>query len=198
MLRRIVSTCGRTVAAAVILLCVPVVALAQTETTEYYGLDAIGSVRIVFDPSGTVLARLDYAPFGRELTPSPNAPDGKFAGLFRDGEAGLDYAQARSYQVRTGRFSAPDPVYAGMFDPQKWNRYAYAGSNPVKNVDPTGKDWITVAALAGYNAYNSIPRFATDVTVSASMPGFTFGEGAQYMLGCWVSVTGLEHAYSIC
>ena len=42
-------------------------AAAQTETIEYYGTDAVGSVRIVFDASGTVLGRQDYEPFGREI-----------------------------------------------------------------------------------------------------------------------------------
>jgi RHS repeat-associated protein len=118
--------------------CAVTPAAAQTETVEYYGYDAIGSVRVVFDGAGNVLARLDYEPFGRELAPSPNAPDRKFAQLFRDGEAGLDYAQARSYQVRTGRFDAPDPVYAGLFEPQQWNRYAYAANRPLVFTDSTG------------------------------------------------------------
>jgi RHS repeat-associated protein len=89
-------------------------------------LDALGSVRVVFDASGTVLTRVDYTPFGAEVVPAAGLPDQRFAGLFRDPEAGLDYAQARMYQVRTGRFNRPDPVYAGMFDPQRWNRYSYA------------------------------------------------------------------------
>jgi hypothetical protein len=57
--------------AAVALVCRTAPAAAQTETTEYYGTDAVGSVRIVFYASGTVLARQDYGPFGQEiLSPS--------------------------------------------------------------------------------------------------------------------------------
>jgi len=126
--------------AFVALLVQPATAWAQSETVEYYGLDAIGSVRIVFDPSGNVLARLDYEPFGRQVSSSTNAPDRKFAGLFRDGEAGLDHAGARSYQLRTGRLSSLDPIYAGVFEPQRWNRYTYALNNPLRFVDPTGLD----------------------------------------------------------
>jgi hypothetical protein len=40
--------------------------------------------------------------------------------------------------VRTGRFTRPDPVYAGLFNPQRWNRYAYARNNPLRFVDPSG------------------------------------------------------------
>lgn len=53
-------------------------------------------------------------------------------------KSGCGYAQARSYQVRTGRFNAPDPVYAGRFEPQQWNRYTYAVSNPLSFTDPSG------------------------------------------------------------
>jgi RHS repeat-associated protein len=120
----------------------PAISLAQpapsSEVTEYYGLDAIGSVRIVFDGNGNVVARLDYAPFGREVSPAGNAPDRKFAQLFRDQEAGLDYAQARSYQVRTGRFNGPDPIYSGLLEPQRWNRYSYANNNSIRFIDPNG------------------------------------------------------------
>ncbi len=71
-------------------------------------------MRIVFDVNGNVVGRMDYGPFGEQVTIS-TVGHKSYAGLFRDGEAGLDYAEARSYQVRTGRFSAPDPVYAGLF-----------------------------------------------------------------------------------
>jgi RHS repeat-associated protein len=120
-------------------LVVPASAAAQSETVEYYATDQLGSVRVVFDANGTILARMDYKPFGQDLSGASGMPANRFANLFRDGEADLDYAQARSYQARTGRFNAPDPVYAGLFDPQQWNRYAYAGNSPLNFVDPTGE-----------------------------------------------------------
>ncbi len=109
---------------------------------EYYALDAIGSVRVVFNADGTVNGRMDYTPFGGELQPAVSLPPEAFAGLFRDPEAGLDHAQARSYQVRTGRFSTVDPIYAGLFDPQQWNRYAYALNSPGTYADPDGLEAI--------------------------------------------------------
>src|SRR3989304_9489738 len=81
---------------------------------------------------------MDYGPFGQELSPATALPDRRFAGLFRDGEAGLDHAQARSYQARTGRFSTVDPIYAGLFEPQRWNRYAYALNSPLSQTDASG------------------------------------------------------------
>ena len=49
----------------------PVGVSAHTEQIEYYALDAIGSVRVVFDASGAVIGRMDYAPFGEELSRDP-------------------------------------------------------------------------------------------------------------------------------
>jgi RHS repeat-associated protein len=69
--------------------------------------------------------------------------------LFRDAEAGLDYAEARSYQVPTARFNAPDPVYAGLFEPQLWNRYSYVSNNPLRFVDPRGTLQMAVSCGAG-------------------------------------------------
>jgi RHS repeat-associated protein len=117
---------------------VPARAAAQTETIEYYGLDALGSVRVVFTPAGSLVGRMDYGPFGDELYSGLFLPDQRFAALMRDGEAGLDYAQARSYQVRTGRFSRPDPMNGAAQSPQLWNRYAYVRNNPLRRTDPWG------------------------------------------------------------
>jgi RHS repeat-associated protein len=124
---------------------------------------------------------MDYAPFGGELSGGTKLPDQRFAGLFRDGEAGLDYAQARSYQVRTGRFSAPDPVYAGMFDPQQWNRYSYALNAPTGYTDRSGLSpidgffsWPLWATVAG-----SLDRPAGQ---QASLLGFGIGGEGFYAI----------------
>jgi RHS repeat-associated protein len=111
---------------------------AQTgETIEYYGIDAIGSVRVVFDPAGALIGRIDFTPFGEELAGASATPKERFAGLFRDGEAGLDYAQARMYQARTGRFITIDPKRSSL-EPQHNNRFGYALNNPLFFVDTAG------------------------------------------------------------
>ncbi len=95
-------------------------------------------MRVVFDENGNVKGRTDYTPFGVQLDPEVALPFERFGGLVRDGEAGLDHAQARSYQVRTGRFSRPDPVHWAVSNPQRLNRYAYALNSPLRFVDPEG------------------------------------------------------------
>ncbi|HVL69863.1 MAG TPA: RHS repeat-associated core domain-containing protein [Vicinamibacterales bacterium] len=124
---------------SVIWLLTPSALWAQTEVVEYYAVDTLGTVRVVFDQNGTVTSRRDYEPFGAPVTPVTSDPK-VWAGLFHDEESGLEYAQARMYRARIGRFLSVDPVQAGLFNPQKWNRYSYALSSPLTVVDPDGLD----------------------------------------------------------
>lgn len=53
-------------------------------------------MRIVFAPSGAVLGRQDYVPFGMDLLAGTGlSSEPRFAHLSRDEEAGLDYARTR-------------------------------------------------------------------------------------------------------
>ena len=61
----------------------------------------------------------------------------------RDNETGLDYFGARYYASTQGRFTGADPISLGidrLFDPQRFNRYAYVRNNPLAFTDPDGRD----------------------------------------------------------
>ncbi|MBI5085836.1 MAG: RHS repeat-associated core domain-containing protein, partial [Acidobacteria bacterium] len=91
-------------------------------------------------------------------------------GKERDGETGLDYFGARYYSGAQGRFTSPDPITVTpgrVADPQQLNLYAYARTNPLKYVDPTGmiidlsqqsdedgKKWAQIQALANQKDAN--------------------------------------------
>jgi RHS repeat-associated protein len=140
--------------------------------------DALGTPRIVQGKTGSLsdVTRHDYLPFGEELyvnmgtnsirsttmgygTGGTN--DGlrkKFTGYERDDETGLDFAQARYYSSRQGRFLSPDEFtggpdelfdfadiasdnptfYAEIEDPQSLNKYQYCYNSPLSNIDPDG------------------------------------------------------------
>lgn len=67
----------------------------------------------------------------------------RFTGYEKDDETGLDFAEARMYQNRHGRFTAVDPLLASAnaADPQTLNRYIYTGNNPVNYTDQSGLRW---------------------------------------------------------
>lgn len=140
--------------------------LVAGETVDYQGgrrhfsLDHLGNVRMITGQSGLAYGRHDYYPFGVEQTSSiqtyvnfnysPPEPM-KFAGHERDflglwGTENTDYLDdmhARYYNPNVGRFLSVDPVLDQKFGiphPQAWNRYYYVRNNPLKLVDPTGKN----------------------------------------------------------
>jgi RHS repeat-associated protein len=115
--------------------------------------DHLGSPRMTADKTGSLagIRRRDYLPFGEELsagTAGRTAAQGYstdglrqgFTGYERDAETGLDFAEARYYSTRQGRFTAVDPLHASakLTDPQTLNRYAYVGNNPLIYTDPSG------------------------------------------------------------
>jgi len=67
----------------------------------------------------------------------------QFTGYERDGETELDFAQARYYAKKLGRFYSSDPeneqAFLDIGSPQSWNGYAYVNNNPCSDNDPTGK-----------------------------------------------------------
>lgn len=63
-----------------------------------------------------------------------------YTGYEKDGESGLDFAQARYYNSTHGRFTSVDPLTASasIKNPQTFNRYSYVLNSPYKYTDPLG------------------------------------------------------------
>jgi len=100
-------------------------------------VDRLGSVR--YGGASGVGYQAQY-PYGVEYTTTVNDRQ-KYATYTRDSLTGLDYAMNRYYSSLWGRFLSPDPHQANMGgagDPGSWNRYAYAGNDPVNANDPSG------------------------------------------------------------
>ncbi len=120
---------------------------------KYYHQDHLGSNRIITNAAGALVARLDYDPFGKDL--SNNNAKYKFTGKEKDSSS-LYYFGARYYDPSIGRFTSIDP----SFNPSQ-TPYDYANNNPMAFVDPNGKE-----------ASNAIRNYY--VSISAA---FTLGAG---------------------
>src|SRR6266540_2144564 len=119
----------------------------QAQTTiQYYHADAIGSVRLITDQAGAVVAYHDYVPFGTESPIAAVSDPRLFAGQERDVETGFDYLGARYFSAAIGRVTRPDDaVFSDPANPQSWNQYTYALNNPLRYVDPDGHSGDCVA-----------------------------------------------------
>ncbi len=117
----------------------------------YYFVDHLGSTRVVTNSSGLACYESDFLPNGTEDTPAgftnSCSTNYKFTGYERDAEtavgttsSGNDYAFARYYNSRLGRFMSADPLSGDITDPQTQNRYAYVRNNPANLVDRLGMD----------------------------------------------------------
>jgi RHS repeat-associated protein len=105
----------------------------------YYFPDPQGTTRTITDATGHVCYDADFTPYGQEINHTNSCPQNyKFTGYERDPETGNDYAFARYYSPRLGRFMTPDPLGGGIGDPQSDNRYAYVLNDPMNLIDPSG------------------------------------------------------------
>ena len=110
-------------------------------TTTYYYHDHL-STRVQADGAGNIARTYGHYPFGETWYETGTAGKWKFTSYEGDrgsGESGLDYAMARFYTSRQGRFLSLDPVLGATGNPQSLNRYAYVVNDPINQIDPTGR-----------------------------------------------------------
>lgn len=120
----------------------------STPVTYHYHLDHLGTPRRITDHADRIVGIHDYHAFGPEVSGGHNERSlslMKFTGHERDVvglEAWdtLDYMHARYASGTLGRFLSVDPVLGDPDKPQSWNRYAYALNNPLRYIDPDGRD----------------------------------------------------------
>jgi RHS repeat-associated protein len=88
-----------------------------------------------------VVAQSGHFPYGEQWYATGSSSKWIFTTYQRDFNSGNDYAMARYYASRLGRFASPDPLGGSISDPQSLNRYSYARSDSVNLIDPSGRDW---------------------------------------------------------
>ncbi len=102
--------------------------------------DNLGTPRAITSTAGQLVWSWDGEPFG--ATPANQNPSNlgdfaygpRFPGQYFDSETGYHHNGWREYEPALGKYVQSDPtgLAAGI------NTYAYAGSNPLTNIDPYG------------------------------------------------------------
>jgi RHS repeat-associated protein len=106
---------------------------------QYYASDHLGTPRLVTNGSAAAVETHNYLPYGEEITSDTTCtPPLQFCAMERDQASGNDYDHARFSLTGMGRFLGVDRHSGNPESPQSWNRYSYAGNNPVNYLDRDG------------------------------------------------------------
>jgi RHS repeat-associated protein len=109
--------------------------LNSANVATYYHYDQSGNTAALTNAAGSLVERVEYAPYGaiRYRQSGFDTPFlyGGFFGVMTDAN-GLIHMRARYYNPQIGRFLNSDPAMDG------WNWYAYANGNPINFADPSG------------------------------------------------------------
>jgi len=115
------------------------------DKVHYISPDHLGSPKVLFDVDGEVVDWMEFEPFGALRGSSDSSPETShlFTGHERDlgtGSSELDYMHQRYYSAGLARFVSVDPVMGRTENSTSWNRYSYVLNNPIKFIDPDGRE----------------------------------------------------------
>jgi RHS repeat-associated protein len=107
----------------------------QGDTHIWHIADALGSLRMTLDSTGTPQSLHSYNAWGvvQEGTPAPFGFTGEVQ------QAGLVYLRARWYAAGSGTFTSRDPFAGYAQQPYSLHPYQYAYSDPLLWTDPSGE-----------------------------------------------------------
>jgi len=103
---------------------------------DFYHIDFMGSTRLVTDENGSVTSETQYKAFGETESDEKSH---LYTGKEKDSSE-LYYFGSRYYDSDIGRFITRDTQFGRKAIPQSFNRYIYCLNNPLKYVDPDGKE----------------------------------------------------------
>jgi RHS repeat-associated protein len=145
---------------------------AEERRVYYYHTDHLGSAQTITNYMGALHERLEYTPYGElwidwQSNDAIDSTPFRFTGKERDKESGLYYFGARYLDPKTSRWLSTDPAMGeyipsapvndearkrngnlpgqgGVFNYVNLHVYHYGGNNPIKYVDPNGRDIVLI------------------------------------------------------
>ena len=127
--------------------------------------------------SATVSFAYKYDPWGVQTLTAGGTGNGAgqnpyaFHAGIKDPSSGLIKFGQRWYNPTTGTWTQQDTLDAPL-DPANANRYAYAGDDPINNLDPTG-------LVSGYELLS----FLISAAAGLLDPGLGLAVGAAFLIG---------------
>lgn len=119
--------------------------------TYYFHPDHLGSTSYITDFNGKLRQHVEYMPFGETFVEEHLNTDPLQPYLYNakelDAETGLYYYGARYYDPQTSMWASVDPMaekYPG------WSPYNYTLLNPVRYVDPDGRQTVDLDGSSGF------------------------------------------------
>ena len=115
-----------------------------------YRKNVFGDVTEIYSDNGTLVGKYSYTAFGECIVKVNEGGIAeknpiRYRGYYYDTETSLYYLKTRYYDPEVGRFMTIDGIE--YLDPETingLNLYAYCGNNPVMNIDPEGKAFLTI------------------------------------------------------
>ncbi len=143
----------------------------RSANDSYYLYDGHGSTRAMTDALGSITDTYDYDAYGT-LIDSTGTTENHYLYTGEQFDGSLDnyYLRARYYNYAIGRFMSMDSWAGVNSDPVTLNKYLYGNSDPVNNVDPSGKFSIG-SLMAAINVASSLVTIAQTVSDAAGIGG---------------------------
>jgi RHS repeat-associated protein len=126
----------------------------------YWFADQLGTTRSITtgngpgQTTGQLCYDTDFTPYGQEMQHTEHLqttacpPNYRFTGYEYDSETGLNYAFARYYSPRLGRFLSTDPLGGSIGSLQSHNAYTYTVNNPLNSIDPSVPQLLSSGAFS--------------------------------------------------
>ncbi len=120
-----------------------------TPTNTYVLTDHLGSTIALTNGAGGIVENDAYDVWGKRRNLNgmgdfynaiTSATTRGYTGQEHLSDSGLIHMNARLYDPQVGKFLSGDPMDGSPAGRGDWNRYAYAGGNPLNRIDPTGMD----------------------------------------------------------